>query len=835
MSGTKYIQLKLSGQNLDIPQDEDIPISIDFEIEDSQDFRQKKSGSSLNITVPSTINNSSKLNTLFNDNVEDTTSEKIFNKPMDIILSTAGHELLKGKAFVTGAKKVNGIPNSFEINCFGDNGDWVIPLKEITLHDIVSDVTHIFDKATMEDSWNYDGQVENEFYVYAPLRNRESFGLPNSNDTPGMIYRPINSRPALFIYWFLYWGFKKAGYQIQSNFLDTDYFRRMVMPWTWGNFFYITDKLLKEMGFLATGNVTIGNHGNGSLLGINGAAVSTPAYMWQVCNRGGYTGSSTVNDYARYDINNNEHNWRLDNVTTDIGYIGNALSYAHNLATGESTWTYLAAYSSLGLITVGFEVRLSCTIDCSFTSNANVDVEIYKNGVLYFTKANLFAASASASGTAIDYGTRDVFIEVENLSPGDQVSMKIKYHLFKSGTGFAYLKILGTADQIFVHPFSTSLLREDVRSYFKLQYIRRQLGSIINFKDFDKLKNYKWIDLLRGVIDTFNLQLNTNVTEKKVVIEPTHTYSTNADLTTNLQPGYYNNQIEDWTSKEDASGVNSVEIFQDFEQMVEMKYKEDGNDGILKLMTDRHQANLNGIKYVFSERFRKGTEQIENRFFSPVVHYEHAQWKSITGIAPQLIVLIPENISNTSNPESEYTFNPKIAWYKGVADKNIVGGWNWDGDDTLDLPYMFAVNYKSGGENDPVLTYCDQRINLTGTSYVKAHGLFKRFFLQRFAIMRHGKLVSKNMKLNSTDIIDQIHREYKSIKGQRYQLIKIAGYKPLMNLSTSCLLWRWYPVTQEDAESIYPTDTAVMTGKPILDTPDILYVPLLCLITDIPQ
>jgi len=49
-----------------MPPAETLPVSLSYEIEDESDFRQKKSGTSLNITVPATPANSRSMNTLFN-------------------------------------------------------------------------------------------------------------------------------------------------------------------------------------------------------------------------------------------------------------------------------------------------------------------------------------------------------------------------------------------------------------------------------------------------------------------------------------------------------------------------------------------------------------------------------------------------------------------------------------------------------------------------------------------------------------------------------------------------------------------------------------------------
>lgn len=825
MPFTPYLAVKIFGEELAVPQREELPITISYEIEDESDFRQKKSGTSLGLTLPATPTNTKILGSLYNPGAEDTLPGAGLNAPLDVAIVGDGYEFIKGKAFLLSGKKQGGKPLSFDVNIFGDNADWLIPLMQTKLLDCLSATTHVFSKVNIEASWLFDGTVETQDYWYAPTRSREPFGVWDALDAPDTIFRPDNCRPALSLYWLLFRGFKLAGYRIESNFMDTDYFRRIALPWTWGNFFYITERLLKEMSFLATTPTSTSEP--------NPGVPGTP-WSWQFKSLSG-AGSSTVNDVARYDAGNpSEEQFFINNVSTDIGYIGNAASYTYTPATGIMEWTYLPVWAALGIITVGFELRLTASIDVSFNSNASVSIEIFKNGVLYQSIPDVFQASAPTLGTNEDYGTRDSFFQVTDLSPTDTVSVRITYHCFKSTLGFCFLKIFGGGDGLVIDPTPGGASPEDIRSYLKLAFIRRQLGSVIEWQKFDKFSNFDFLNLLRGVIDTFNLQLNTDTVTKTVLIEPTHKYSLTDNLAAAVNPGYYDGNMLDWTDKENIEAESETALFQDYDREVIIQMQDDGNDGILKLLQDRHQSNLTQSKYVFPDNFKKGSRQIINRFFSGTAHYNHDKFKPITGVSPQFICLIPENISNTSNPESETTFAPKLAYYKGMVDRLVYGGWNWDGDTSLDLPFMFAVNYFPGGETDPVLTYCDQRIDDGSGGYVVARGLFKRYFWQRFAIMRHGKKYSSSFLLNNTDVINNLHREFKGIGGQRYQLLRIEAYKPLLCQPCTCVLWKWYPVTAADNANTYPTDASITTGEPVLNTPDIKYARLLCLSTDIP-
>jgi hypothetical protein len=208
----------------------------------------------------------------------------------------------------------------------------------------------------------------------------------------------------------------------------------------------------------------------------------------------------------------------------------------------------------------------------------------------------------------------------------------------------------------------------------------------------------------------------------------------------------------------------------------------------------------------------------------------------ITGTAPQMVCLVPENISNTSKEEAQNTFEPKSAYYKGLTSGM---GWIFDGDEQTDFPYMFAVNYKPGGEDDPVLSYSDERIgpvegSSSGSSFVVAKGLLRRFYHQRLAIMRNGQYYNTSFKLNNIDITNWLHREHILCRGQRWELVEIRSYRPLLEQTTQCFLRKWSPVIQADADNTYPSEDEVLdTGTPT-NSFDLQYNQLKCLSTDIP-
>ena len=232
------------------------------------------------------------------------------------------------------------------------------------------------------------------------------------------------------------------------------------------------------------------------------------------------------------------------------------------------------------------------------------------------------------------------------------------------------------------------------------------------------------------------------------------------------------------------------------------------------------------------------------------MHYFVDEFAGVTGQSPQMICLVPENISNTSSSESQNTFNPKTAYYKGRV--SGVGGWRVKEDDRTiteytDFPFMFAVNYKDGGENDPILSYSDEKIGKD--EFVVGKGLIKKFFWQRLAIMNDGRQLTTHFRMNNKDITNWYHRERIKLNGELFELIAIKGYDSLKDDSTQCILKKWVPISEREKKHTYPSEKSILTNavevlgetetnsdSTLIDKVfDTQYYRLTCLYKDIPR
>lgn len=727
-----YLEIIIGNEKVDPKSIVDLPLSIHYKLEDKTDFTSKQGSDALSISFPATTQNDKVSNTYHNPAIEDLTIGQVYRSIRDARIKVAGVELLVGKAFLKEAKH-NGIPLSYEYDFYGNNSDWIISLKETTMYDFLKQISFIFTKSLIISSWNFDGTDENLPYCFIPIRYGISMETALSiADGTTMIddynMRPDYMKPSISKYWLIIWGFRSIGYTVKSDFFDTEYFRRQMMPWTWGNFLDSDGTKLDTLKFLA---------------------------------------KSTNEIWIDTETNEEFVDVKASNVTVN-GAFDNSKGYSY-IGSNEMQWIY-PSDPTMNFGTLNLTVHLNIFLEATAVTGSYVVLKVYwyKNGILDSTVEllNLTAPTIGrrdANGNYEDYHTFDAIV------PTDRISARIWLDLHDSD-------------------FGRGNIRFSVES-FETAYFRTPIGGTVNFENFLGLKNFKFLDFLAGVIDEFDIVPQADSATKTIFMEPSHPYSTTDDLSV-TDGGYFNGNWIDWSDKQDLAKESTMENFTDSERELYFMYKDDPNDGALKKIQDRNNNRLGQAKYVFPDRFKAGTKNIENRFFAPTMHYDVLQWKFDGLDAPQMIIMAPENVSNLSHGEAQNTFAPKSIYYKGLTTSYK---WVFDNDNTQPYPFGFAVNYKTGGEVDPIFSYADEQIGIPGAQ-VTGKGLLRRFYLQRLAIMRNGQYYTTFFRLNNNDVCNFLHREFIICRGQKWELIELT-YKPLRDDSAEVILRKWSPVT----------------------------------------
>lgn len=771
MPSDKNIKVLIDGEAVDLDESAASALSISYKFENSENFQAKESSELFNLSIPATQKNNRIAAGMHNPVIEDLTGSQKLRNIRSGIIAANEMELLIGKALCNSVSHTDK-PESYDWDFYGNNADWIIPLKEATLYDFLKRISFDYNEAVIMNSWAFDGRNEILPYVFAPVRYTEAIGGrvidENTNEFIDMnaTMMPEYIRPSLSVYWIIYWAFKSIGYRIKSDFFNKNYFRRLVMPWTWGDFRLADEAQVENLDFLA-----------------KGSSRASKTYVT-------YTGP--------FDC-------KVDNKTTNGAFDNNGV-YTYDPAKAEMKWTYLPAFD-YGEIDV--TLRFDATLDVFVNGDSHSDLKLfwYKNGAQFDEPTTLKRLVAPLVGKRQFAGMVEDTKTIR-VKPNDIISAVT--YLDQKDTGLGAARIDCTVNA------------------FELEKYEIPIGGHIDLSAYSKFKEYKFLDFFAGVLDLFDISPQTDPQSKVVLLEPQHDYSLTSSLIAK-GGGYYNGSLLNWDHLQDIQKKSILENFSDCERELNFKFKDDSSDGLLKLIQDRNATEISRANYFFPNRFKAGKKKMENRFFSPVVHIDMDQWQgygTAANLSPQMIALVVENPDSTSAKGSEPVFVPKICYYKGLVD-NV--GWSFSGSNQPNYPYMFAVNYQPGGHNDPILSYSDELID-----GVLGHGLLRRFFLQRLAIMRNGQYYKTFIKLNNNLVSNWFHREYIALKGQKWELNQIKEYRPLSEESTEVYLKKHSPVSEVDSNSVFPSIKSV-NGEANLVAKDLKYAKAKALKSDIPN
>lgn len=203
-------------------------MALTLQVADIQTLSQVNASYSKKFQVPATANNNLIFGYSYESNNPDFDTLKN-DKSCEIYAN--GLEIMRGKARVERVGK-NNTAKGYDLTVIGDNYDMFVALDDIQVSGL-SLGTFQMSQANVEASWNYTSASGN--VVFAPIdwgnKNYNSFDLADL--TPSFFVRNI-----------LLSGFVNAGIGYESNFLDSDYAKRLTTPfngiWTLSESDYTT-------------------------------------------------------------------------------------------------------------------------------------------------------------------------------------------------------------------------------------------------------------------------------------------------------------------------------------------------------------------------------------------------------------------------------------------------------------------------------------------------------------------------------------------------------------------------------------------------------------------
>ena len=216
--------------SLDVSSSVDFPIALTFTIKDVMDITKSKGSFSKTFKLPATRNNNELLKNLFADGFYDVLNY-VEHKIAKIYFNS---QLVMEGGFKIKATVIDTKPLEYECLVFGENYKWVNELDRQNLCDIDWSVGNMFDaypdtaertRANVMDTWHYDSSDHLRSgvgtHIVYPLVNRGKWNNQNKVHYTDLI-------PAWWIRNLVYQITISAGYTLVSNFMDSDWFKRLI-------------------------------------------------------------------------------------------------------------------------------------------------------------------------------------------------------------------------------------------------------------------------------------------------------------------------------------------------------------------------------------------------------------------------------------------------------------------------------------------------------------------------------------------------------------------------------------------------------------------------------
>ena len=203
---------------------DDIPISLTYSIADIENPDQRNAVFSKTITLPGTLNNNNLFKHIYEIDIYSN-----FNPNAKALINLYDNNVL----VLEGYLKLNNIivldeKKEYEVVIYGNVANVFLDMGESLLQDLdFSDLDHVYNGANVEASWS--ATVGNN-YVY-PLID---YGYSNTTNAGLGETATEDYKPAIYVKEYIDRIFSTRGYTYSSPFFESDFFKRLIIPYTGG-------------------------------------------------------------------------------------------------------------------------------------------------------------------------------------------------------------------------------------------------------------------------------------------------------------------------------------------------------------------------------------------------------------------------------------------------------------------------------------------------------------------------------------------------------------------------------------------------------------------------
>ena len=802
---------------LDITDHSDFPLAMTFQISDFKDLTSTSGDYSKSFKIPATKNNNNILKHLYIPNIS--VDNKVTDRKSCRILFNNLYSLF-GLIQVDGVGGYGETPSYYNCVFFGSNLNWADKIQD-TYMDVIEWGDYgenlTYNKDSIMATWQHQDctNASNSPIVYPitsygqynelgqartiqlldtastqPITNGSTgyYGFNDDGDSYETPTPVADWRPSVFVKTTLDKIFNAVGYRINSAFMETDMFKKLV--WLLPNFKYNNSEQ-REIDY------SYGNHFTGEGL-ISSLLIDPPS------------DNSYANFTSVIDLNDAGGDFVLNTNTGNTGW-----DAVTGIFTVQEYGQYNTILNNFGL----FATRVNYSGGSLDVDYAKIQLQVQTVGqsswnTISEIQTGSFYDSYAGSPIETEPAASQVFSgEINNetyLNKGDKLRLKL---VVRARTA-AYddneirLYLFGSST-----PTSATTSSNPNGSYnIDINPLSVEYGQTYNLTDVMN-PDYKQIDFVKGVAHAFNLQMTTDESTKTVNIEPFDTF---------YKP--YGDAI-DWTHKLDRSNeINDKWLESDLKRTLVFKYKSDNADNKVKFRGVNYFHNIQD-EFPYRENlpntFKKGDSTFENPFFAGTYN---AKDMDTTGAAnvdtAYSACLWTENVSSNDagRPTKGYNFLPRLLYWNKYSpatsqynDKRaVVQTWsfatnfitaNASAPNVLSGIYPQATMINADSTTSPVLSYGNVWVrdydDATGvyTELQAGKGLYDTYYRNMFeSIKRSPRLRTLSIDLKITDIVNLDFTKLIYIDGVYWRINKIIDYKPNNNESTKVELIEWFQI-----------------------------------------
>lgn len=790
---------------LEVSNSQDFPLNISYNISDGKDLESRFGDYSQTFDIPATAKNNSILNNVWKSTVDQVDKKTFGTKNCRVLVD--GLPFFEGTMQIKSSiQKSN--PESYSCTLYGGNFSWMSLLKDKFLCEVFgADEEFLYNYQEVESTWLKNSSNSDIQYPLISYKDFNIGGVANYVNTYDES-KPPDFQPAYYVKNMLKRIFNGIGYTIDSSFIETDHFSR----------------LLNTFPFLSNTAVDDGIHYS--------SMQSRIMSDWQTIETTGL-GSLTTN-WTTVILNKNDGD--------------NSSSYDN--ATG--VWTCQKAGQYSVYAQCGFRIDLtsdaaaecnqyiSGSCDWEWNPSAPSDAWGYASRVKVTTSSGSSYLGTTSSGwgsptlRALDWASVGCF-DTPNANliiPPDSVVLGVG-DTIELQARFIGQNLLGCDPQVLTRvgnsPGTASYGNILPQMSITFDDSSPKLGGYVPYNNILPC-GVSQTDYIKSISQLFNLYFTTDVQSKTVYIEPFNKFFKSKEYSSN------------WDMKVDLS----KDIIDDYDIGLKREliigYKEDNSDVFQK--EQNFKSNIYGdttklfnYNENLGDNYESGEVKIINNLFasSTQVWDNDAHNDSASNKAP---VLIPNlwnedcysgiGLGNNQWRPSEMisSFVPRIfyyCWENPVASTSIQNGlvanaggtntyWSrifssggsWQNQQTY--PRATFVDWEEAIHSitqRPSLSFNDELFTAPGQANVnEVPGLYTTYYKNMIEQLKQApRIRTVYINLKISDILNLDLRELVYLDESWWRVNKISEFSPANNESTKVELIQWlevghYPVYQ---------------------------------------